>query len=231
MYWDQTGEWRLSYYSKLEDKDESKLTKIEKNERNLDRLEKRLTRKLLANSSINKMLDIGCGVGRQILEFSKEYPTKTFVGIDKSNYQIELLGSLITKNRINNVVGVAMDAAQIFNFKERFDIVTFFNNSLGCMDFDQQISCLNSLAHILTCGGYILISCFDCMELIEEAYLEWKLPPVNIDYSTGIVDLGEYKSNWKCKDIIFSCFEKYSEIQIQLEEHIGLGTVYVFQKK
>lgn len=43
MYWDSTGDWRLTYYSDLSNKDESKLTKVEKSERDLDRLEKRLT--------------------------------------------------------------------------------------------------------------------------------------------------------------------------------------------
>lgn len=46
IYWDSTGDWRLTYYSDLSNKDESKLTKVEKSERYLDRLEKHLTYEL-----------------------------------------------------------------------------------------------------------------------------------------------------------------------------------------
>lgn len=230
MYWDSTGDWRLTYYSDLSNKDESKLTKVEKSERDLDRLEKRLTYELLKSTSNSKLLDIGCGVGRQILEFSERYPSKNFVGVDISKYQIELLTKIITENQVQNVTGITMDAAEISDIGEEFDIITFFNNSFGCMDSRQQICCLNSFDKILASRGFLLISCFDRMELIEESYKEWKLPPVSIDYSNGIVDLGEYKSNWKCADIIIPYFGKHSEIYCSYKEQAGLGTVYIFQR-
>lgn len=51
-----------------------------------------------------------------------------------------------------------------------------------------------------------------------------------MDYSNGIVDLGEHKSNWKCVDIIISYFEKHSEIFCSYKEQARLGTVYMFQR-
>ena len=230
MYWDSTGEWRLTYYSELNKKNEKLLTRVEKNEKALDLLEKQLTYELLMKSSNSRMLDIGCGVGRQIIEFAECYPNKTFIGVDKSKHQIGLLNEILTKRKLKNVTGIILNAAEILNISGQYDLIAFYNNSFGCMNREEQILCLNSLNKILMQGGYILFSCFDKMEMIEECYTEWNLPIKNIDYTEGIVNLGEYVSHWKSGYTITFYYEKNPKITCIYKKHIGLGTVYIYQK-
>lgn len=230
MYWDSTGDWRLTYYSDLAKKDVSTLSIIENAELELDLLEKKLTQKLLNSKHQGAFLDIGCGVGRQILEFSEEWKNIQFWGIDISEYQIDLLNNIVHDNQMGNVVGIAMDAANVDSIDKQFDIISFYNNAFGCLNFDQQIKCLNEIDRLLLPGGYLLISCFDRLELIEQSYLEWGLPPKYIDYTTGIVDLGDYQSNWKTADVFLPYFAKYSTFNLEYYEQSGLGTVYIFKK-
>lgn len=230
MYWDLTGDWRLTYYSALAKRDLNTLSPIEKAELELDSLERDTTELLLRSKKEGSLLDIGCGVGRQILEFSEKWPNFRFLGIDISSYQINLMNSVIRSNLISNVTGVVMDAAYAGNIEEHFDIITFFNNSFGCLDFDQQINCLNSINGLLTSGGILLISCFERMDLVEKAYNEWGLPPKDINYSTGIVDLGEYQSGWKSSEVFLPYFERHATISFEKCIQGGLGTVYIFKK-
>ena len=131
----------------------------------------------------------------------------------------------------NNVYGIVMDAAHVGDLKNRFDIVTFYNNSFGCLSSIQQIECLNTLNSIIVPDGILLISCFERLDLIKQSYSEWGFPHAIIDYSTGIADLGEYKSNWKTKDIFLPFFARNSEFSLEDSDESGLGTVYIFRKK
>ena len=230
MYWDTTGDWRLTYYSDLAKKKVNTLSIIERAELELDLLEKHKTELALNCKCKGTFLDIGCGVGRQILEFSEKWRNIRFIGIDISSYQINLLNSIAYNNHFNNVYGVAMDAAHIKRLKEKFDIITFYNNSFGCLSPTQQIDCLNALDSITKSDGILLISCFERLDLIKQSYDEWGFPNAIIDYSTGIADLGEYQSNWKTKEIFLPYFTRNSTFSLVDSEKSGLGTVYIFRK-
>ena len=231
MYWDSTGDWRLTYYSELAKRDVNTLSIIEKAELELDILEMYKTESILKCRSKGLFLDIGCGVGRQILELSRKWNGMKFWGIDISPYQIKILNSIVYEKSIDNVYGIVMDAAHVGDLKNRFDIVTFYNNSFGCLSSIQQIECLNTLNSIIVPDGILLISCFERLDLIKQSYSEWGFPHAIIDYSTGIADLGEYKSNWKTKDIFLPFFARNSEFSLEDSDESGLGTVYIFRKK
>lgn len=230
MYWDSTGDWRLTYYSDLELKDISTLSIVEKAELELDLLEKHKTESILNSRLKGSFLDIGCGVGRQILEFSKRWSDIQFLGIDISPYQIYLLNNIIRDNHLKNVYGAVMDAAYVGRLEKKFDIITFYNNSFGCLSPTQQIKCLNALDSIMMPDGIVLISCFERLDLIRQSYIEWGFPHADINYSTGIADLGEYQSNWKAKDIFLPFFARKSNFSSVDSVKSGLGTVYIFRK-
>jgi len=160
MYWDSTGDWRLTYYSSLAKRDLNTLSSIEKAELELDSLERNTTEILLCSKKEGSLLDIGCGVGRQILEFSEKWPNFRFLGIDISSCQINLMNSVIRSNLIGNVTGMVMDAAYVGTIEEHFDIITFFNNSFGCLDVDQQINCLNSIKWFANIRWYLIDKLF-----------------------------------------------------------------------
>ena len=69
QYWDNTGEWRKSYYTQLKNITSDKLSMAEKMERELDLAEYTAIDKIIKYKKKISLLDIGCGVGRQILDF------------------------------------------------------------------------------------------------------------------------------------------------------------------
>ena len=230
MYWDSTGDWRLTYYSELASRNKDSLSVIEKAELELDNLEKEITISILNGNLIHTFLDIGCGVGRQLIEFSERFKNTYFWGVDISSYQIELLNSIIQKRRIKNVFGICADVGTIYWINEKFDMISLYNNSFGCMNEMQQVKCLDFIESHLKIGGFLLISSFNRIDMIEEAYKEWGLNPVSIDYTDGKVDLGVYISNWKTQDTFLPFFEKHHTICLKDSVQAGLGTIYIFNR-
>jgi len=228
MYWDSTGDWRLKYYTELHQRDDEDLSMVEKSERDLDRLEYQATAGLLKNIDINEVLDIGCGVGRQITYFASVYPQKNFTGVDVSSYQIKLLQNMIQEKQLSNVVAKHMDAAQIGTLNKQFDLITFYNNAFGCLSAEQQKKCLSDLLKIISPQGYLLFGCFDRIDLAEMCYREWGLSIKSIDNKCGLIDLGSYKSCWKTEELLFSALEG-SFFRCCSKQIGGLGSVYAFQ--
>lgn len=63
QYWDNTGEWRKSYYTQLKNITSDKLSMAEKMERELDLAEYTAIDKIIKYKKKISLLDIGCGVG------------------------------------------------------------------------------------------------------------------------------------------------------------------------
>ena len=80
QYWDNTGEWRKSYYTQLKNITSDKLYMAEKMERELDLAEYTAIDKIIKYKKKISLLDIGCGVGRQILDFGIVYKQSQFEG-------------------------------------------------------------------------------------------------------------------------------------------------------
>ena len=228
MYWDSTGDWRSTYYKELHERDEHNLSFVEKFERDLDLLELNSTIKLLEKTDITEVLDIGCGTGRQILHYCSLYPNKHFTGVDISEHQIQLFQTIIYSKNLSNITAVQMDATNVNNLNKQYNLITFYNNSFGCLTEKQQKECLKNIFKIIAPKGYLLIGCFDRIDLAVKCYQEWNLPIVALDINTGVVDLGVYKSCWKTHKLFlpilntssFHCCSKKSD---------GLGSVYIFQ--
>ena len=99
------------------------------------------------------------------------------------------------------------------------------------MNYTQQVNCLSFINTYLNKGGILLISCFERLDLIEEAYNEWGFSSVSIDYSRGVVDLGSYCSNWNTKNIFLPFFEKNRNFCLKDVKNVGLGAIYIFGKE
>lgn len=227
MYWDSTGDWRLKYYKELHQRDDRTLSLVEKCERDLDILEYCSTIKLLEYSNINSILDIGCGIGRQITYYASMYPQKFFTGIDISGYQIHVFQEIIKERQLSNVIARQMDATDVNSLENQFDLVTFYNNSFGCLSAEQQKKCLKDLLKLICPCGYLLLGCFDRLDLAEMCYREWGLTINKID-DCGFIDLGDYQSCWK-SDALFIPFLEDSSFHCCTKQSSGLGSVYIFQ--
>jgi SAM-dependent methyltransferase len=78
-----------------------------------------LKNKILKNKKVNKVLDVGCGLGANIQYFSKKYPNLNFTGWDYS------------KKLITQAIKINQNSKNIFNIRDIYKIRS--NNSY---DFD-----------------------------------------------------------------------------------------------
>lgn len=98
------------------------------------------------------VLDVGCGAGRHLLEMQKNHDV---LGIDISDINIEIAQKRGAKNCI---AGNFFE----FDFRQKFDTITFFENGLGMAEKEEKvkdllnkaISLLNEDGQILTIGRF-----------------------------------------------------------------------------
>ena len=226
-YWNSTGNWRTDYYKTLFNKSNDVLTEVELMEKHLDMVEIDITYNILKNKKIQSVLDIGCGVGRQIIYFAKEFGNVCFWGVDISDYQIELMTNIAKDKELNNVFPIVMDASNINLLNIKFDLITMYNNSLGCISYEKRKKVILSVRNLLSDKGIFLFSSFDAIDMAEKCYVEWGMTPVGINYQDKTVDLGVYKSIWKNQEMIIKEMDELGYNLIS-KKGAGLGTVYLF---
>lgn len=176
------------------------------------------------------LLDIGCGVGRQILDFGIVYKQSQFEGVDISPYQINLLNKEIKNRNINNIKAKVLDAINVDKLCTCYDVVMFCNNSLGCFDEKRRSRCLKGVKKVLKDDGMLLIGNFGKISIADRCYAEWGISVLGIDFIKEQIDLGVYKSIWKNSKALV---EEISLHNFKCVENIeaGLGGVYIFQNK
>lgn len=74
-------------------------------------------------SKSKKLLEIGCGVGAQILELHKRYPQLHITGMDINPVQIDKARTILKENRVNDsrIHLFSGDIQQLLDSEERFD--------------------------------------------------------------------------------------------------------------
>lgn len=230
QYWDNTGEWRKSYYTQLKNITSDKFSMAEKMERELDLAEYTAIDKIIKYKKKISLLDIGCGVGRQILDFGIVYKQSQFEGVDISPYQINLLNKEIKNRNINNIKAKVLDAINVDKLCTCYDVVMFCNNSLGCFDEKRRSRCLKGVKKVLKDDGMLLIGNFGKISIADRCYAEWGISVLGIDFIKEQIDLGVYKSIWKNSKALV---EEISLHNFKCVENIeaGLGGVYIFRHK
>lgn len=94
--------------------------------------------KLIDNMDVRsgqKILEIGCGTGRNLTILAKKYPATDFYGLDASAEMLETAYKKIDKNNLHNVnlkVALADDfsASKTFELEKPFDTI-FFSYSIS----------------------------------------------------------------------------------------------------
>ena len=226
-YWNSTGRWRMEYYKSLYQSSNDGLTEVELLEKQLDMAELELTYNVIKSTEVRSVLDIGCGVGRQIIYFASEFSNVLFWGVDIADYQIKLMTNTVKEKQLNNVFPLVMDACNIDSLNTKYDLITMYNNSLGCIGCEIRKKVILNVKRLLSKNGVFLFSSFDAFDMAEKCYAEWGINPVEINYQDRIVDLGAYKSIWRNHEMIVD--EMY-ELGYNLisKKDAGLGTIYLF---
>ncbi len=73
-----------------------------------------------------KLLDLGCGTGEQIIKLIHECPNSNIVGIDASQTSLKIINDFCDKNNLKNVktiCGDLNDLSSIINSINNFDVV------------------------------------------------------------------------------------------------------------
>ncbi|MDI6860881.1 MAG: class I SAM-dependent methyltransferase [Caldisericia bacterium] len=99
-----------------------------------------------------KILDLGCGIGRHIIELGK----RGFfgVGVDFNEKYIDIANKL--KEGLQNVNFIKMDMREI-SFLEEFDAVLSMWTSFGYFSDEENLSLLKKINQSLKCGGKFLL--------------------------------------------------------------------------
>lgn len=226
-YWNSTGTWRMEYYKTLSKKCDDELTKVELMEKQLDMEELALTYEVLENKKVHSVLDIGCGVGRQIISFAKDFGNVLFWGADISDCQIKAMTDMVREQQLNNVFPIVMDASCINSLDMKFDLIAMYNNSLGCISCEKRSKVIQNVKELLSENGLFLFSSFDAFEMAERCYGEWGINPVRINHHDRTIDLGVYVSLWKSEEMIT---EEMAVLGFRLisKKKAGLGTIYMY---
>ena len=229
-YWNSTGEWRKKYYSEIKKRDWTTLSDIEQMEYELDCAEYFTIKMFLESKEVFRVLDIGCGVGRQLLDLASLFPGIHFDGIDIAPLQIELLDCEIKSRCLKNIKAIAMNAADIAELNVQYDMIISCNNSLGCFSEEERSNCLKSMCKVLSTDGIFVIGNFERFDIADKCYTEWGMSLVSIDYSNRVVDLGPYKSTWLSSDMLERELYTYG-LNHFYRYAAGLGSVCAFQKR
>jgi S-adenosylmethionine-diacylgycerolhomoserine-N-methlytransferase len=92
----------------------------------------------MAVSADDKVLEVGCGTGRNLILLAKLYPSASFFGVDASHQMLATASKRIAarslKPRINLAFGLAekLDSKSMFGASLQFDKI-FFSYSLSMM--------------------------------------------------------------------------------------------------
>jgi 2-polyprenyl-6-hydroxyphenyl methylase/3-demethylubiquinone-9 3-methyltransferase len=143
--------------------------------------------------SCDKVLDLGCGYGRQFPELCKK--SGFVVGIDSSAESLAL-GQQYLQD-ISNCLLIRMNARNLLFPDESFDVVLCLQNGISAFHVDQK-KLIREAVRVVKKGGTVLFSSYS--EKIWEERLKW----FQLQSEAGLlgeIDYGKTENgNIVCKD-------------------------------
>ena len=106
-----------------------------------------------------KMLDIGCGMVRYLINFAKRIPKFKGVGIDIEPLIIEQAKKNIQKEGFENIIKLRVDSAFNFKLDEKFDLILLSNIIQAFDDTKNNQLLKNVINHLESDGKVIIIDC------------------------------------------------------------------------
>lgn len=117
----------------------------------------------------DRVLEIGCGTGRNLLRLSQMHPQAKFYGLDASGKMLQTAGSKFDANNLQKAVilrqGLAeeLDAKKTFGLSEKFD-AAFFSYTLSMIP-DWQKAIETALANLKPEGTLYIVDFGDGRDL------------------------------------------------------------------
>ena len=115
----------------------------------------------VANKSGQKICEIGCGTGRNLIKLAQLNSSNQLFGIDASDLMLEIARGKIKRHKLERLVSTSNGRAEEFHFHTSFDVI-MFPYSLSMIS-DQEGAIRNAFK-FLNPGGVILILDFGDLE-------------------------------------------------------------------
>ena len=115
----------------------------------------------VANKSGQKICEIGCGTGRNLIKLAQLNSSNQLFGIDASDLMLEIARGKIKRHNLQHLVSTSSGLAEEFHFHTSFDVI-MFPYSLSMIS-DQEGAIRNAFK-FLNPGGVILILDFGDLE-------------------------------------------------------------------
>ena len=116
-------------------------------------------------SDATRLLDVGCGTGRDIIDLLKANPSLHTVGIDIIEGTIKEAWKKVYESKLDGRAAFFVsDAETLTDFGKddsgRFDLAICMTNTLGNLTTEKQVGFVRRLASVLRPGGRILLSVY-----------------------------------------------------------------------
>ena len=115
----------------------------------------------VAGKSGQKICEIGCGTGRNLIKLAQLNSSNQLFGIDASDLMLEIARGKIKRHKLERLVSTSNGLAEVFHFNTSFDVI-MFPYSLSMIS-DQEGAIRNAFK-FLNPGGVILILDFGELE-------------------------------------------------------------------
>ena len=115
----------------------------------------------VAGKSGQKICEIGCGTGRNLIKLAQLNSSNQLFGIDASDLMLEIARGKIKRHKLERLVSTSNGLAEVFHFNTSFDVI-MFPYSLSMIS-DQEGAIRNAIK-FLNPGGVILILDFGELE-------------------------------------------------------------------
>jgi S-adenosylmethionine-diacylgycerolhomoserine-N-methlytransferase len=138
--------------------------------------------KLIAEMNVQpgeKILEVGCGTGRNLMILSKKYPRTNFFGLDASSEMLKTAQAKVDSKKVKNLkLKVAL--ADDFTFDKTFDLekpfdTIFFSYSISMIPPWKE-SIANALNNLKAGGSFYIVDFYDQKDLpklFQKALQSW----------------------------------------------------------
>ena len=115
----------------------------------------------VASKSGQKICEIGCGTGRNLIKLAQLNSSNQLFGIDASDLMLEIARGKIKRHNLQHLVSTSSGLAEEFHFHTSFDVIMF---SYSLSMISNQKGAIRNAIKFLNPGGVILILDFGGLE-------------------------------------------------------------------
>lgn len=114
-----------------------------------------------------RILDLCCGQGRHSIALATRHPRARILGVDQSEYLIQLARQRSLALGLGQVEFKQSDARQILAPSDTFDLVMVMGHSLGCLNDSDGAAVLKEISRVVRPGGSVIIEIPNSTWLLE----------------------------------------------------------------